>query len=307
MKRNLLYTLVFLTWTGTAICQSIPFPLENAAWKEDHITIAGPILHHIALCGDTLIDGKTYSRVFDLGIDTSGAVIGKAYLGGIRSEDNRVLYLPNFPFDEHVLYDFNLETGDVIDLYPLYSNQTESRTVDSVKMEMIAGKIRKVIYFKPDPWDPGPEFWMEGIGSSYGLLGRASPTCCDIGFILLCFRHEDEYLNLTTSACELSSLAANCSSTNASRSVEGKALAWHATPNPFIHETIITLPEDQVLISPWEVKIYTQTGRLVRSVPGGDNNKVRFSAIGISPGMYHAVIEETSTGRLLGRLKLVVR
>ena len=52
MKKTVLQLCLFLTCITSSFSQ-IPFPDNGAIWKESHLTIAGPITYHYALCRDT--------------------------------------------------------------------------------------------------------------------------------------------------------------------------------------------------------------------------------------------------------------
>ncbi|MEK7255495.1 MAG: T9SS type A sorting domain-containing protein [Bacteroidota bacterium] len=296
MKKNLfIITLVFLGWTGVGLSQDIPFPQNNAIWKEEHITIAGPLFKHFALCGDTVIGGNTYSQVLELQVDASGQVTGQIYRGGIRSEDGVVSFLPDYNFPEHILFDFDLEEGDVINLYPWYSNFTVARTVDSVKTQMIAGQMRRVIYFHPGYNGAPVERWMEGIGSSYGLLGRSFDPGGDIGFNLLCFKHEDTLFNLSTIACEMPELE-NCGTLNDTDEPVAQ-VGFEVYPNPSTGDFFVKMAGERAG-EPWWLKIFAADGRLKMEVLTNDL-EVKIPGKELEPGVYFGSVEGFGTFKII--------
>lgn len=306
MQKTVLSSLVFLScWTGVALSQTVPFPQSNAVWKEEHETIAGPIFKHFALCSDTVINGNTYIQVVALQVDSALNVVQTAYMGGLRSGGGVVRFLPNYSMPEYVLYDFNLEAGDVIDLIPLYSDTPVSREVDSVKVEMVAGKMRKVIYFAPGYPGAPVEYWMEGIGSSYGLLGRAFDPGGDIGSQLLCFKHDEEYLNLTFIECFLPELPAECGIFNAGQEVAAnEPLKLTASPNPSGDDVRFSINQ-KTMPEPCVLKIYTANGKLLKTVGQVGLATVLPNGASLKPGFYIAVLESEKNRRVLAHCTFV--
>lgn len=302
MKKNLLLSLFLFTSASILLSQNLPFPENEAVWKETHITFAGPIEHHFALCGDTTIDGNVYANVLDLQVDSALNVIGGTYAGAIRSGGGVVRYRPNYEFDEYVLFDFNLEPGDVIDLYPHYSNQTISRTVDSVDVQLLAGQMRKVIYFKPGYSGAPVEFWIEGIGSSYGLLGRAQDPGADIGFDLLCFQHDNEYLNLTLIECFLPELE-NCSTASSADEV-AENFRFSVSPNPVSDELLVRRLAVQPRI--WDVEVLGLDGREVGIFKRENVSEAMLDVSHLPSGVYFLRITAANSGEMLKVEKFVI-
>lgn len=298
MQKLLFSTLVFLVWTGAALSQIAPFPENDAVWKEEHITIVGPIFQHFALCGDTLINGKTYSQVVTLQEDSTGTVTGKSYLSAVRVEGEQVWVFPQGFSDEILLYDFSLEANDQILLLDFFSGSQLTRTVDSVKVENLAGADRRVIYFKPDLPGESGEFWIEGFGSNYGVLWRAYLPGADIGFQLLCFQHGDEYLNLTLIECFLPDVP-DCGTTYAGEGAGAKGiLKLTATPNPSGSEVKFFINQK----NGWEnssLKIYAANGKLLMTMENVAPEMSLPETASLNPGFYIAVLESNHRERVL--------
>ncbi|MBI5914912.1 MAG: T9SS type A sorting domain-containing protein [Bacteroidetes bacterium] len=257
------------------------------------------------MCSDTVINGNTYIQVVALQVDSALNVVQTAYMGGLRSGGGVVRFLPNYSMPEYVLYDFNLEAGDVIDLIPLYSDTPVSREVDSVKVEMVAGKMRKVIYFAPGYPGAPVEYWMEGIGSSYGLLGRAFDPGGDIGSQLLCFKHDEEYLNLTFIECFLPELPAECGIFNAGQEVAAnEPLKLTASPNPSGDDVRFSINQ-KTMPEPCVLKIYTANGKLLKTVGQVGLATVLPNGASLKPGFYIAVLESEKNRRVLAHCTFV--
>ncbi|MFQ5448567.1 MAG: T9SS type A sorting domain-containing protein [Saprospiraceae bacterium] len=301
MKKIIPFTLIFLSGAGMAHAQNIPFPANGAVWKEAHTTIAGPILRHYALCGDTTINAITYSKVVELQLDSTGQVSETAYVGAIRSGGPIVRFIADYEVEENVLFDFSLEAGDTIQVKPWFGNFPIGRTVDSVKTENLAGQLRKVIYFHPGYEGAPVEFWMEGIGSSYGLTGRAFDPGADIGFSLLCFQHGSTYLNLTLIECFLPEVP-DCGFSN---STEKLPLPVTVSPNPSGADIKVSLPADRPVV-PWHLVVFDAVGRKVSTIEPQSTFEAIIRGGSLAPGTYFLSIEEKHTGRKLAHAKVIV-
>ncbi len=177
-------------------------PLDNAQWKELHITIGGPVVRYSVICGDTTINQQRWSKVKMVSTDTNLQVLWSIYMGALRNEGQKTWYIPAESTDSILLYDFALEDGDTFQLAQPGSSWMEKMVVDYTEELLIGDKLRKVIHFEPLPWAYEEEHWMEGIGSNRGLLNRGTGQGPDYGTYLSCFRHNDELINFSQLPCE---------------------------------------------------------------------------------------------------------
>jgi hypothetical protein len=308
VKTTVFSSIVFLfAWAGKMDAQNAPFPDGNAVWKEAQTTIAGPVFHHFALCGDTIMAGNTYSQVHQLLVDSALNVVGSSFLGGLRSNGNIVRILPVWSSQEFELYNFGLQEGDVVTLFSFGYNEFVARLVDSVRTEDIAGKLRRVIYFHPSQsWMP-VERWMEGIGSSYGLLGRATEPGTDLGFDLLCFQHGLEYHNETLIECFLPTLPGTCATLSDDKEPLPPIgpLALTARPNPAGPDVRFEANHPK-LPEPCELKIYAANGKLLATVPDAQPSTALPAGTALPPGFYIATLESQRTGRRLAHCTFMV-
>ena len=307
MLRTVFSSIVFLfIWTGALRSQNVPFPQSNAVWKVSQTTIAGPIFGHTVLCGDTMLNGTNFSQVLDLQVDSALNIVSTYFRGGLRSNGGVVRFLPNDGSPELLLYDFNLEVNDVIDLTEVFFGNIVNRKVDSVKVELLAGKMRKVIYFEPGYQGAPVEYWIEGIGSSYGLLGRASDPGADYGSDLLCFQHEEEYHNQTLIECFLPQLPAECGIVNAGRDVvANEPIRLIAQPNPAGPDLRFSINQKQ-LPEACNLKIYAANGKLLGTMADVRPTTSLPSGLNLSPGFYIATLESERTERVLAHCTFVV-
>ncbi|MBI1224513.1 MAG: hypothetical protein GC192_04690 [Bacteroidetes bacterium] len=285
----------------------MPFPESSAIWKEQEITIAGPIFSHNAICGDTLLNGTHYSQVLGLQVDNDQNITGSYFKGGLRVSGDEVFFRA-YSGQEVLLYDFNLEANDVINVAEVFLGNTVSRTVDSVKTEMLADKMRKVIYFKPSDSNAPVEFWVEGIGSSFGLLDRGFEPGPDHGSTLLCFQHSETYLNLTLIECFLPELPEACGVVNAAKEeqVAKKPLQLSAQPNPAGPTTLRFVTNQQKLPEACSLKIYAANGKLLKTIAAAQPEMELPAGLNLTPGFYIATLESVKTERVLAHCSFVM-
>ncbi len=285
----------FFIFNGAVFSQTIDFPINNAVWKEVQTTIAGPITQYLALCGDTVINDISYSRLVMLQVDSQLQVTDSYYQGGLRQENDLVYFIYDGAPNELLLFDFSLEAGDEISL--LIFGTVTTRKVDSTNVRLLAGQMRKVIYFEKNPncYEP-PEFWIESIGSSYGLLTRGLDPCSvsDAGGQLLCYEHEDEYLNLTLIECFLPELN-NCNLTNATDDVLKKQLEIIISPNPSYGHILIDIKNKEIGRN-WSVSFLNAVGEMAAVEINRDGNKFESNIAHLPSGIYFIkIINEKNT------------
>jgi hypothetical protein len=131
------------------------------------------------ICGDTVIQSKKYLKIcktgFQLYIDRNNQYSSRynnsVYAGALRENGNKFYYIENMNEKEALLYNFNLEAGDVVDGQIFYSD-----TINGT------GSIldnRKAFYLSDNRWE---KFIIQGIGSDKGLLENKNENS-----FLICF------------------------------------------------------------------------------------------------------------------------
>jgi hypothetical protein len=121
------------------------------------------------------INGNVWTGIyrFSYGIGSSQPTSGEPYpVGYYRTEDRRVYYSDDFSI-EGIMYDFNLEVGDVTKVLPWSNSRMDSMVyrVDSIKyMNCFFDDSVKVMYMRPflnyeedRPWW-FTNIWIEGVG-----------------------------------------------------------------------------------------------------------------------------------------------
>ena len=133
------------------------------------------------------LDGVDYKLVW------TKSKYGTAKAGAVREEDKRVYYRrkisQNYQ-DEVLLYDFNLTVGDTVTVNWMHQQLIvleDSEVEVNGTMRRKLGLGRYYIGYPPTEVD---EYWIEGVGSSYGFLNSGYEEMMGSFFYLLCY-HEN--------------------------------------------------------------------------------------------------------------------
>jgi hypothetical protein len=174
--RNLLLLLCFALLSSGAYAQG-SFGLKPAsAWKveklvnvisqKDHRS-PGDETYVFKIDGDTLIAQVTYWKIYKTGIiylETSTVSYRHQYFGAVREAGNKVFYIEKNKSTEQLLYDYNLNVGDVITGLVAKDHQ-----VDSIGL---LDDGRKVFYLSKSMLHAMDQIIVEGIGSSGGYFNE---------------------------------------------------------------------------------------------------------------------------------------
>jgi hypothetical protein len=125
MKRIYIFLLVFSGFfigSQKSYSQPVNAISENAIWIT-WFAVGVPAGHswtYYRTGGDTLLDGKTYVKLFEMelhqtGFDTYNATSSLEYLCAFRNDSShRAFIYPKNDSTEHLWYDMNLEIGDTV-------------------------------------------------------------------------------------------------------------------------------------------------------------------------------------------------
>jgi hypothetical protein len=129
---------------------------------------------------------------------TGGVEIPYQDYGLIMQERNRVYYKTSTEKPEKLIYDFNISEGDTIIVYSLTDwlkdDYYECKYVcDSIRIREYFQIQRRVFYLTALPAQV-PEFWIEGLGSSSGILHNFDGRVGGDAFYLSCVMSGDSFL-----------------------------------------------------------------------------------------------------------------
>jgi len=159
-----------------------PFDFESSTWSENSYHSWLSRKHYkISVEGDTIINGTSYYKLKKEGIqyfyDSSAqdeiadsSTIEK-YTGAIRENDQKQIeYLYPNQTSPTIIYDFNMVTGDTIDVHD-FAFSSISAVVTAMDTVEYCGTMRNryTLQFLGQ-WLPFPAYITEGVGSANGIL-----------------------------------------------------------------------------------------------------------------------------------------
>jgi hypothetical protein len=215
MKRDFIlsslitFLLNFATWSEIS-AQYHPMPAGEARWDITRCWYFYPGGWHdryfIEMDGtDTVLNGKVYKKLFHTTHHAPGTEFDSIYthfLGGMREAGKQVFMWSEYlclDTIERMIYDFNdVGVGDTIFTQVLTNGLTlvVPHIVTSVDEVYVDGSLRRRINLRDENFYFN-ESWIEGIGSSMGLVYATYWLLTDNSYDLNC-AYEDghlEYVN----------------------------------------------------------------------------------------------------------------
>jgi hypothetical protein len=228
-----------------ASAQYTPLVSENNYWKCLSYGWGTQYFDYL-IDGDTTINLVQYKKLYR-------ADGNEVYYSGLLREDiieQRVFI--NTSNEDVLLYDFSLEVNDTATVYGAWS--MHDIVVTEVNTVLVNETYRKKIVFDElNGWSPG--YWIEGVGSVYGLPDAALGQITDYSPVLSCFYEGN---NLAWDNPDNEDL--QCGSTLAT--IEIGQATLHVFPNPAAEYLQISLSEN-TLLQALKVEVVSLTGQTV--------------------------------------------
>lgn len=259
MKKLNFLLIGILTTLLTYSQDYYPFPDSNAIWNEFSIYIENPqnVAYKIryGIIGDTVIDTKTYSKIYRLFDDTCLNIINAEYFGAIREENKQIFTITTYYGEQEILlYDFSKEVGDTI-----YSNSPEGymaypviiSSIDTV--ELYDGSNRRRYWLEGVYYSFLDECWIEGFGSIHGLFAPITDILLNYYEPnLSCFKKNESTVYLNNYSCD------KCFCSLGTSIKEISELKINIYPNPFSGKINIKSKKEYS-----KIRIYNTKGTLV--------------------------------------------
>ena len=261
---------------------------DDACWTY----FEGVYRYQTYLNGDTILNGKTYKKVFNRLSDIEGFRsfpnnIVQGYVGAIRESSGKVfanIDNQNQQFGEFLLYDFTVNKGDTI--HRALNNGSElsvTRVVYQIDtIVLLNGEKRKKIfnnYTNP---------WFEGMGSPDGLLWPAYPltTSMDGPPILMCFKQNGTELYKNTQYCpngDCCDLLAGVPETKADlkRSI--------LLPNPTRDVAMLEFTNTETPCN--SVEIADVLGKRVKTITVTNSSEYKLDLTDYAAGIYYVLVK----------------
>jgi hypothetical protein len=187
-----------------------PMPVSGASWDITRCWSFYPGGWHdeysiVSDGTDTVINGRTYQNLILITHHLPGTQhdsVYTHYLGGMREEGKQVFFISEYlALDtfERMLYDFNeVSVGDTIFTQILTNGLTQfiPHIVTGLDAVNVGGESHRRISLR-DENGVFSESWIEGVGSSLGLVYASYWQLTDNSYDLNCFykQHQLQYTN----------------------------------------------------------------------------------------------------------------
>lgn len=297
--KKILFIIVLLTGFATEIIyaqeyQYVSMPTKNAIWStylyfpSAPIPIMNPIFS--LFNEDTIIRNKIWYKLYQ-SADTIPEKENSILIGYIREENKKVYFkykrdVHDPGYDNHILYDFTKNIGDTVVVDFDIRTELIITQIDTV---VIGNKKRKQFKFNISE-DLDNLYWIEGIGSTNGLLHSGDFVVGTHNF-LLCFKKSGEtfYYNNMFKTCYPDYPKIYYSIKD---NKNNKALK--VIPNPASKDCSIYLPEPIT----GKLTIYSLTGKIVLTKQINRIKTINISVKNIKQGMYILKIINTKNNKI---------
>lgn len=210
----------------------------------------------------------------------------------------KVFWWDSFDGKDRLLYDFSLNTGDTIILdLPIIATQIEL-IVGKVDTIQIGSSNRKRIkLIKPDKKNISEEeYWIEGIGSSSGILyvglnlALISPS-----YQLRCVFQDNQHIFSIGEPCYMSTVGIE-----KNNQISGSLKIF---PNPVINESVITF-EEKGKNEDYILQVFDAQGNICFQNSFKKSLDYKVGNKDFAPGIYIATINNNK--RILDMIKFII-
>lgn len=294
MKKIKLFILLFVLQINLNAQSYFPLPDSNAVWTISSLaqgSIKG--IYKFGVYGDTSINNISYNKVYynnDYNFNLTNS-----FLFGLIRESNKKVYKYIGNNSEAILYDFNLIIGDSAKSIST-NGFTFSKKVTDIDSVLINGQFRK-------RWIFPEEYWIEGIGSSFGLL---DPLVQSFDFCrsLICLSenaivtYQNANPDCTTPAPYDCDGILNPISVSEHVFKNSKSIIF---PNPFSNSAII---KTSIELNDAALKIYDLLGQEVLTNSHLNGQEIKINKENLTNGNYYYKL--TQNGELISKGKFII-
>lgn len=309
--KNKSYFLMFVFLFVNVLLQeaqsTINFPTQTASWQEGYYLSANQIIpERRVLCGDTTINSKTYAKIFSIIFNNLGIESDRIYEGCIRNQTDYVYWIPTNESLEIILYDWSLESTETIELKTVTGTQNILTAKSNEYITTSDGILRRVIVFKSQGGG-AEEVWVEGIGSSSGIIARGVNPNESPDYIpfLNCYRYENEIVYSHPNPPLTCNYIFNetCLSTSIYEVDKREGINLTVFPNPFLDEIELEIIGFDLLEKP-VLKIYNLQGKEVVTIYLQNPKEIISFSQKVKKGIYLLEISD-ETGDVFFRKKMI--
>ncbi|MBC7694405.1 MAG: T9SS type A sorting domain-containing protein [Burkholderiales bacterium] len=306
MRKLKLIILLLALQVSTNAQSYIPFPDTNAIWTLYHYGQTGDDIQKYGMFGDTIINSLTYKKIF-WNFDYHFNLSNSYYQGAIREANKKIFVIYINKSTESVLYDFTLNIGDTAKVLDPSSVQYAYKValIDSIN---INGQYHKRWKFNQYNFSfHSEEYWIEGIGSSFGLL-RPLWSGSDNCYNLLCVSRDSSIIyqysympNVPTCA---GTIPYDCDGILNPISVPEHTFEYSKSifyPNPFTNSAILKTNED---LEDATLKVYDILGQDILINDHLIGQEIKITKANLLTGNYYFTLSQG--GVLISKGKFII-
>ena len=272
----------------------IPMPTTKAVWTISTVSFGVPTApYKYGMYGDTIINNRTYKKIYQ-NFDNNFDITNSVYRGAIREFGKKVYKVNPGTTTEGILYDFTLAIGDTARSIDYYGNINKKK-VTGYNFIVYNGIMHRKWIFQSTG-----EFWLEGIGSSFGLFdGFVTPTDVCRSLVCLSIDATVQYQNASP-ACS-TPIAYNCDGgfvgINELLIDNSRSIIF---PNPISSSAIL---QTNIELNDGTLKVYDVLGQEVLTNTHLNGQEIKINRENLSSGNYYYKLTQKnvliSTGKLI--------
>lgn len=320
---KLVLLLSFLIFSNLLVAQNL-LTQEGTSWKEvscGHWSNMVGIYYvdNLRIEGDTTFYGTDYKKLYitkeeyiyasitNQPTDSLSSSIDQ-FFGGIRMDEQK-LYVAaayyDLSMDEKLIFDFSAHPGDTVQIW--YDTMGYHPVViDNVYGVTVAdGSVRNRYNLKEiTTGNPLSIYWIDGIGSNYGLLSSHFVYMSDLSKTLRCVKQNEEviydYDPSSYFYCSVNPLQ-DCEAV-ISTGVDKIDESINATLSPNPMNASATLKFDNLSNEVYCLDVYDSKGMLMNSKSNISNGEVSIERANLSSGLYIVRLYSTNQTVFIGKL-----
>ncbi len=262
MRKIAILILIIQTTVSSAQLEHFPSYKDQPIWGycSSGGFLENPKLDFRTLYGDTIINGITYSKLYLL----KDTILNKnnlaRFIGGVRSNLDKVYMYDDGAEKERLLYDFSVSKGDTVDFCENnpWDFGFDRLVVEKTVTKDINGNSHKLIeLYDIDSW-VAYSVWIENIGGDFGLekpysyLTDNNPP--SVSLVYFKMSNERYYIDENCNCFKQTSSITKAKSTS--------ALVY---PNPLTLNSVVKMSSNEEFS---EIEIYDLFGKTIVSSKG---------------------------------------
>jgi len=250
-----------------------PLVIEGNSWSVVNWSWGWAWTDYYFIQGDTVINDTNYKKLYFTADSTLQNDVN--YFCGLREDTLSAEVYFNHPYlGDCLLYRFGMDIEDIAVVTSLACESINMTVADVDTITDLMGIERRRM--RMEGWfDSYVEYWIEGIGSTLGLLTAGNTYCvADFNQDLLCFNKLGQliYMNPMYTECHVTMINL--------RELEAEKNAVKICPNPVTTSSKILINEK---IRVERMEIYNSRGLLISE---HDPAIPKINRGGLEPGLY---------------------